>query len=86
MDFFQVEMKKVLLKLVVQGTPSPPKSCQYPTINHLNSAPPAPARPASSRPARIQSRALKEDLSPEDEIDVPIPSSPKIRPTTHIYR
>jgi len=60
----------------------------YETQEFENSAqaPPAPARPASSRPARIQSRALKEDLSPDDEIDVPIPSSPKIRPTTHIYR
>ena len=58
----------------------------YETQEFENSAPPAPARPASSRPARIQSRALKEDLSPDDEIDVQIPSSPKIRPTTHIYR
>ena len=30
-------------------------------------------------------QSAKEDFSPE-EIDVPIPASPKLRPTTHIYR
>ena len=36
-------------------------------------------------PPNVQSAAAKEDFSPE-EIDVPIPASPKLRPTTHIYR
>ena len=54
--------------------------------NNENSGPPAPARPVSSRPARIQSRAMKEELSPDDDIDIPIPASPKLKPTTHIYR
>lgn len=49
----------------------------------------APSRPKTSHVSsrrRWRSPPKEQEISPEEEIDVPIPASPKLKPTTHIYR